>query len=98
MKEKLPENKAFEAIKSRLARSLKEALLRETVLPPEEKPMECELHIPYHQLQPHEEELDTATARVTYIVECPTEKKHTVTIKFKYDKNGRFLRETMEYI
>jgi hypothetical protein len=87
-----PDMKQFEDIKSRLARSLKETLFNECSPPPDE------LHIPYASVSPDREEPNTATATVTYVVRCPGEKKHTVHIRFKYDKEGKFLRDTMEYV
>jgi hypothetical protein len=88
----------FEELKSKLARSLKNTLTQEAVPPAGEKPVNFELHVPYHQIKLDPDEADTASAIVTYIVRCPSEKKHTVYIKFKYDKSGKFLRETMEYV
>jgi hypothetical protein len=85
-------NKHFEDIKSKLARSLKETLYNECDPPPDE------LHVPYNLLTPDEDEPDTARASVTYIVNCAGVKKHSVDIQFKYDKTGRFLRETMRYV
>jgi len=35
---------------------------------------------------------------VTYVVQCPREKSHTVRIKFAYDNTGRFLKESMLYV
>lgn len=88
----------FEELKSKLARSLKATLSYEAIPPTGEKPVDFEVHIPYHQVKLEPEESNTASAVVTYVVRCPTEKKHTVFIKFKYDKAGKFLRETMEYV
>jgi len=88
----------FETIKSRLAQSLKEALGRDIITPAGEKHIYCDMHIPYHQLLSNDDEDDQATAVVTYIVKCPTEKKHTVRIRFNYDKTGRFLSDTMQYV
>ena len=86
-------NKAFEDIKSRLARSLKETLRDDCDPPPDE------IHIPYHKILADEDgEENTATATVTYIVFCPKEKRHTVYIKFKYDRAGKFLKDTMTYV
>jgi len=88
----------IEEVKSKLSRSLKATLSHEALPPAGEKPVDCEVHIPYHQIKFVQDEPNTATAVVTYIVRCPTEKKHTVFIKFNYDKSGKFLRETMEYV
>ena len=87
-----------EELKSKIARSLKATLSFEAIPPTGEKPVDFEVHIPYHQLKFDNDEKDTARAVVTYIVRCPTEKKHTVFIKFKHDKSGKFLRDTMEYV
>jgi len=94
------EHKEFEALKSKLARSLKEAMSQESATPEGEKHTHCEVHIPYHQIKPVDdsEEDNTAQATITYVVNCPTEKKHTVRIKFKYDKSGKFLKNSMSYV
>jgi hypothetical protein len=91
-------NKDFDGLKSKLARSLKETLARDCETPSGEKPMRWEMHIPYHQIVPSEEDNNTATAVVTYVVQCPREKSHTVRIKFAYDNTGRFLKESMLYV
>jgi hypothetical protein len=88
----------FELIHSKIARSLKEALFKESITPEGEKPVRMELHVPYNQIRPDEETEDTATATVTYVVWCPSEKKHTVNIKFNYDKHGKFIRNSMVYV
>jgi len=87
-----------EELKSKLVRSLKTTLAYEAIPPTGEKPVDFELHVPYHQIKLDPDEPNTASAVVTYVVRCPTEKKHTVFIKFKYDKAGKFLRETMKYV
>jgi hypothetical protein len=94
------EHKEFELIKSKLARSIKDILTKESATPPGEKNTPCEVHIPYHHIKPVDDadSPDTAQATVTYVVSCPMEKKHTVRIKFKYDKNGKFLRNSMIYV
>lgn len=88
----------FDELKSKIARSLKTTLSYEAIPPTGEKPVDFELHVPYHQIKLDDEEPLTAKAVVTYVVRCPTEKKHTVFIKFNYDKSGKFLRNTMEYV
>lgn len=87
-----------EELKSKLVRSLKTTLANEAIPPTGEKPVDFELHVPYHQVKLDPDEANTATAVVTYVVRCPSEKKHTVYVKFKYDKAGKFMRETMEYV
>lgn len=88
----------FETVHSKISRSLKETLFRESDTPEGEKPVRMELHIPYNQIKPDPDEENTATATVTYVVWCPTEKKHSVNIKFKYDKYGKFVRSSMTYV
>jgi hypothetical protein len=88
----------FEDIKSKIARSVKTTLSNEAIPPSGEKPVDFELHVPFSQVKLDDEEDETARASVTYVVRCPTEKKHTVHIKFKYDKSGKFLRNTMVYV
>jgi len=83
----------FDQIKSVMARSLYNTLYRENNPPPDE------LRIPYAAIHPVPDEEDTATARVTYVVNCPGRKVHTVNIKFKYENpSGKFLRSTMTYV
>ncbi len=94
----IPVNLNFDSLKSKLARSLKDTLTREATHPEGERPIECEVHVPYHHLRPSVDEVDVAHAEVTYIVNCPAEKKHRVRIKFNYDKFGRFLRNTLQYV
>lgn len=91
-------NKDFEGIKSKLARSLKDTLSRDVTTPPGERHIHCEVHIPYHQIIPDEDAINTATACVLYVVNCPSEKRHTVRIKFQHDQFGKFLLETMTYV
>jgi hypothetical protein len=95
--EKQVVNLEFERIKSKLARALKEHLLIDATPPPEEGNVDFEMHIPYHQIQPTDEEL-TARARITYVVRCPKEKVHTVHIEFNYDKTGKLSKETIHYV
>jgi hypothetical protein len=88
----------FEALRPRISRSLKETLFKESATPEGEKPMRMELHVPYNQIKPDDENERTATATVTYVVWCPDEKKHSVNIKFNYDKHGKFVRSSMIYV
>lgn len=88
----MSDTKDFNQYKSRLAKSLHETLLRDCDPPPDE------LHIPYNLIVEDKEELWYAFAKVTYIVFCPTKKVHTVTIRFQYDKFGKFMLETMRYV
>lgn len=90
-------SKAFNEIKSKLAKSIKDTLTRDAAAPEGERPVDCEVHVPYHQLTPEDEPM-TARALVTYVVHGPTEKKHTVRIEFNYDKAGKFLKNSMTYV
>jgi hypothetical protein len=91
-------NSEFDAIKSKLARSLKDTLTKDAATPEGERPVDCEVHVPYHQLAADDTEPLTASALVTYVVHGATEKKHTVRIKFNYDKSGKFLKNSMTYV
>jgi hypothetical protein len=93
-----PINKDFEKLKSKLARTLKEMLQQDCETPDGEKFVKCDIHIPYHTIVPSDEERNTATAAVTYIVQYVKEKTHTVRIKFGYDEAGRFIRNSMVYV
>lgn len=88
----------LDELKSKIARSLKNTLTSDAVAPAGEKHVNFEVHVPYHQVKLDEDEPSTATATVTYVVQCPKEKRHTVYIKFKYDKSGKFLKNTMQYV
>ena len=88
----------FETLKPKFARSLKEYLYNEALAPLGERPVDFDLHLPYHHIKYDDDAENRALATVTYVVRCPTEKKHTVFIKFNYDKSGKFLRNTMEYV
>jgi hypothetical protein len=91
-------HKEFMSIKSKLARSLKETLTKEAVAPQEERPVDFDVTVPYHQLDIDEDSPGYAVATVIYVVRCPSEKRHVVHIKFQYDHTGRFLRNTMSYV
>lgn len=90
--------KQFETIKSKLARSMKEILTKEAVMPSGESPVRCDVTIPYPQLDADPEDEGYAQATVIYVTYCPTEKKHVVRIKFQYDKTGKFLKDTVVYV
>jgi hypothetical protein len=91
-------NKEFESLKSKIAKSLKETLFKESATPPGERHVDHDVHVTYHQVLEVEDEPMTASAVVTYVVAYPKEKRHTVRIKFNYDKAGKFLRNTMLYV
>jgi hypothetical protein len=88
----------FNQLKSKLAKSLKEILTEEAVSPELRGSVDCVVDVPYDSLVSSDDEHNTAYALVTYTVFCPTEKKNTVQIKFKYDSLGNFLRKTMSYV
>lgn len=92
------QSKDFELLKSKLARSLKEALVRDSLAPAGERPVDFDIHVPYHQLTVDEEVPSTAEAVAVYVVRCPAEKRHSVRIRFQYDKSGKFLKDTMTYV
>jgi hypothetical protein len=91
-------NKEFEALKSKIAKSLKDTLYKESMTPPGERHVEHDVHVPYHQVMDIEDEPMAASAVVTYVVMFPKEKRNTVRVKFNYDKAGKLLRNTMVYV
>jgi hypothetical protein len=84
-------------LKQTLARSIKDVLYPDTVTP-SGKPIPCEIYIPYNHIHEADDEPNTATMSVTYVVKCPEEKKHTVNIKCKYDQKGKYVTGSMSYI
>jgi hypothetical protein len=84
--------KDFNTIKSRLTRSLNDTLMGDCNPPPDE------LHIPYGSVVPDEEAPGWAFARVIYVVYCPKKKTHTVDLRFQYDKFGKFILSSMQYV
>lgn len=91
-------NDKFETIKPKFARSLKEYLYNEAQAPNGETPVDFDLHIPFHQIKQDEDESNRALAVVTYVVRCPTEKKHTVNVSVAYDKQGRVVKDSLNYV
>ena len=90
--------KQFETIKSKLARSIKEILTKDAAPPAGERPVDYDVAVPYNQIAVDDDETEYAKATVIYTVLCPGEKKHVVRIKFKYEKTGKFLKDTMLYV
>jgi hypothetical protein len=84
-------------LKTKIANSMRKILAEESAPPEGEKPISYSVHIPHSKILPTGEP-NTATASVTYVTVCPTEKKHTVNVKFKYDKAGKFIRSSMTYV
>jgi hypothetical protein len=82
----------MEYIKSRLLRSLNDTLHKDCSPPPKK------LIIPAHTLVEDKDEPGWATADVIYVVDCPTEKTHTVSMRFRYDKHGKVNPAYLEYI
>ena len=87
----------FETLKPKIAKTLKESMLRDASTPKGEKPVMCDVHVPYHMIRTTGEE-NTATAVVNFTAMFPTEKKHSINIKFEYDNTGKFQRESMTYV
>ena len=88
----------FETLKPKIAKTLKESMLRDSATPKGEKPVKCEVHIPYQLIRSVQDEPNTATAVVHFVAYLPNEKRHTVYIKFSYDNFGKFQKETMSYV
>lgn len=88
----------FESIKVKLARSLREELLKEAVTPNGEKHVEVDVRIPHELFMKDPDKPDTVQAAATYTVKMPTEKKHTVYLQFRYDKNGNLVKNSIVYV
>lgn len=91
-------NEKFETLKPKLARSLKEYLYNESLAPAGERPVDFEIHVPFNKLLLDEETPNHATAVVTYVVRCPSEKKHTVNVNIAFDKQGRVVKDSLTYV
>lgn len=87
----------FDKLKIKIANSLRKTLAEEALTPSGEKPVKYDVHVPHSKICDAGEPY-TATAAVTYVTVCPTEKKHTVNIQFKYDKAGKFIISSMSYV
>ena len=93
------ETNSFDTLKSKIVKSLKDFLSKDTVTPVGEKNIPCEIHIPYNQIKQDEEEDNVASAVATYVVSFnQKEKKHTVRFKFKYEPNGKYVKDSLQYI
>ena len=84
-----------EALKPILASSLKHYLIRDTV-PKNVKHKDCDIHVPTSKITI--EGANQATASVTYTIRWPDEKKHTVDVRYKFDKSGEVRRESIQYV
>jgi hypothetical protein len=91
MSETTSPKKDFKAIKPVLLKSLNDTLYRACSPPPDK------LIIPEYRLLPGDEP-GQATAEVLYVIKHPTEKTHSVNISFCYDRRGKFLEHTMNYV
>lgn len=88
----------FELVKSKLTKALRDFLAKDTVAPKGEKEVQCDMHVPYHQVVRCDEEPNTAVATVTYVVRYIKEKKHTVRIKFQYDQSAKIDKASLLYV
>ena len=88
----------FETLKPKFARSLKEYLYNEALAPVGERPVDFDLHVPYHHIQFDDESENRAFASATYVVRCPSEKKHTVHMSVAFDKLGRVVKDSVQYV
>lgn len=91
-------NEKFETLKPKLARSLKEYLYNESLAPAGERPVDFDIHVPFHQIKLDDETPNHASAVVTYVVRCPSEKKHTVNVNIAFDKQGRVVKDSLTYV
>jgi hypothetical protein len=92
------EDNGFELIKSKVVKSLKDFLIKDTVAKTGETPVVCEMHVPYHQVDIDKEEPGVAQAVITYVVSYIKEKKHTVRVKFQYDSKGKVDKNSLVYV
>lgn len=88
----------FETLKPKLARSLKEHLYNEALAPSGERPVDFDIHVPFNKIELDEEAGNRVSALVTYVVRCPSEKKHTVNISAAFDKQGRVVKDSISYV
>jgi hypothetical protein len=88
----------FEMLKPKIANSVKETLASENRTPEGEKAIPCDVFVPTQQLEADEDEPGAAYATVVYATYVPNERRHVVRVKFKYDKAGKFQRNTMTYV
>jgi hypothetical protein len=84
-------------LKDKLAKSICKILFEESFTVPGTDNINGNVYVCHDKIS-FAEESNTATASVTYITEGLREKKHTVNIKFKYDKSGKFIRSSMTYV
>jgi hypothetical protein len=82
----------FNSLKPRVVKSLYDTLYRDCLPPPHK------LIIPPYAVVEDRDNPGTAFAKVIYVVYCPNEKTHTVNITYKYDRHGKFLLDTMQYV
>jgi hypothetical protein len=92
------EDNSFELIKSKVVKSLKDFLIKDTIARSGETAIICEMHVPYHQVSVDKEEPNMAQAVVTYVVNYIKERKHTVRVKFQYDSKGKIDKTSLAYV
>ena len=92
------EDNGFEIIKSKVVKSLKDFLIKDTLAKTGETPVVCEMHVPYHQVSADKDGTGTAQAVITYVVNYIKERKHTVRVKFQYDAKGKVDRSSLVYV
>jgi hypothetical protein len=88
----------FDAIKGKLARSLREELLKDALTPNGEKHVDVDVRIPHELFMRDPDKPGTVQAAATYTVKMPDEKKHTVYLQFRYDKNGNLVKNSITYV
>jgi hypothetical protein len=86
----------FELVRNKVTRALKEHMVAEARTPEGERTLPCDVYV--SQVKPSDEEELTAEAVVTYVTYAPKEKQHSTRIKFKYDKSGKFQKNTISYV
>lgn len=85
----------LEKLKPILASSLKQWLIRDTV-PKNVKHKDCDIQVPASKTV--FEDNNVAVSTVTYVLRWPDEKKHTLNVRYKFNKAGEVRRETIQYV
>lgn len=74
------------------------AHLRKEANPDEEGFIDLVIQVPKELLEEDPEDPRAAFATVRYVVKCPSEKTHTVKVRFQYNKNGEFIKNSLTYV
>jgi hypothetical protein len=88
----------FEALRPKIAKSMRDTLSAEVRTPDGEKVTPCDVYVADQLIEEVDGEADAAYATITYVAYCPNERRHSVRVKFNYTKQGKFKRESMSYV